>query len=160
MRKRGRNWTKGRWGRCGWRRRVGDRHGGRTGKTGQNQRPVDVGGRPRYPQESAVTDQLTGTGLTRGNGAGELAGGLASGVGSIYLMAVIVLMAEAAPERAQSQAAVLRPQSIALMKGPEVKSRITPQIHRAGRQAGAIKPVRRAGWEWAASFPAAKSCLG
>ena len=37
----------------------------------------------------------------------------------------------------------------------EVKkySRITPQVHRAGRQAGAIKPVRRADWEWAASLP-------
>ena len=26
--------------------------------------------------------------------------------------------------------------------------RITPQIHREGHQAGAIKPVRRAGWVW------------
>ena len=34
----------------------------------------------------------------------------------------------------------------------QIKSRITPQIHRAGRQAGAIKPVRRSGWEWAASL--------
>ena len=36
-----------------------------------------------------------------------------------------------------------------------------PKIHRSGRQAGAIKLVRRAGWEWAESFAlAAKSCLG
>ena len=34
----------------------------------------------------------------------------------------------------------------------EVKSRIYPQIHAAGRQVGAIKQVRRAGWEWAASL--------
>jgi len=30
------------------------------------------------------------------------------------------------------------------------KSGITPQMHRAGREAEAIKPVRRASWEWAA----------
>ena len=36
-----------------------------------------------------------------------------------------------------------------------LKSRITPQIHiqGAGRQGGAIKPVRRADWEWAVSLP-------
>ena len=33
------------------------------------------------------------------------------------------------------------------------ESRITPQIHRAGRQAGAMKPVHRAGWELAVSLP-------
>ena len=32
------------------------------------------------------------------------------------------------------------------------KSGITPQIYRVGCQAGAIKPVRRAGWEWAAGL--------
>jgi hypothetical protein len=32
------------------------------------------------------------------------------------------------------------------------KSILTSQTHRAGRQAGAIKPVRRAGWEWAAGL--------
>ena len=32
------------------------------------------------------------------------------------------------------------------------KLRITPQIQGAGRQAGAIKSVRRSGWEWAAGF--------
>ena len=43
----------------------------------------------------------------------------------------------------------------------QVKSRSPSQIHRAGRQAGAIKQVRRAGWEWAASCsPSAKSCVG
>ena len=31
---------------------------------------------------------------------------------------------------------------------PQAKSGITPQVHRAGRQAGAVKSVRRAGWEW------------
>ena len=34
----------------------------------------------------------------------------------------------------------------------QAKSRISPQIHRAGRQAGAINSVRRAGWVWAASL--------
>ena len=43
----------------------------------------------------------------------------------------------------------------------KVKSGITPQIHRAGRQTGAFKPVYTPGWEWAASCaPAAKSCVG
>ena len=38
---------------------------------------------------------------------------------------------------------------------------LTAPKHRAGRHARAIKTVRRAGWEWAASCaPAAKSCLG
>ena len=37
---------------------------------------------------------------------------------------------------------------LAVPRTVQVKSRISPQIHRAGRQAGAIKPVRRAGWEW------------
>ena len=40
---------------------------------------------------------------------------------------------------------------VLLSPAGQVKSRITPQLHRAGHQAGAIKPVRRAGWEWAAS---------
>ena len=40
-----------------------------------------------------------------------------------------------------------------LSKKRASKSRITPQIHRAGRKAGVIKPVHRAGWEWAASLP-------
>ena len=40
------------------------------------------------------------------------------------------------------------------------KSRITIRFRRAGRQAGATKPVCRAGWEWAASCtPAEKSCV-
>ena len=33
-----------------------------------------------------------------------------------------------------------------------IKSRFTPQLHRAGRQAGTIKPVRGSGWEWAGSL--------
>ena len=37
------------------------------------------------------------------------------------------------------------------VKSSQVKN--YSQIHRAGRQAGAIKPVRRAGWEWAESLP-------
>ena len=40
------------------------------------------------------------------------------------------------------------------------KSGITPEIHRAGHQAGAIKPVRRAGWEWGACFPSSKELRG
>ena len=47
---------------------------------------------------------------------------------------------------------------------PKTKSRLVKiplQIHRAVRQAGAIKPVRRAGLEWAVSCaPAARSCVG
>ena len=30
----------------------------------------------------------------------------------------------------------------------------------AGHQAGAIKPVRRAGWEWGACFPSSKELRG
>ena len=53
----------------------------------------------------------------------------------------------------------------AMLKGcGQVKSRINPQAQSrtpSRDQAGTIKPVRRAGWEWAASFaPAAKSCVG
>ena len=40
------------------------------------------------------------------------------------------------------------------------KPKIAPQIQRAGRQAGAIKQVRRAGWEWAACFFHSKKLRG
>ena len=42
-----------------------------------------------------------------------------------------------------------------------VKSRINLRDTWSKRQAGAMRPVRRAGWVWAESCaPAAKSCVG
>jgi len=47
----------------------------------------------------------------------------------------------------------------ALLK--DLKSRITLRETWSRRQAGAMRPVRKAGWVWAASgAPAAKSCVG
>ena len=50
---------------------------------------------------------------------------------------------------------------IAALLASQVKSGITLRETWSRRQAGAMRPVRRAGWVWAASgAPAAKSCAG
>ena len=44
---------------------------------------------------------------------------------------------------------------------PQIKSRITLRDTWSKRQAGAMRPIRRARWVWAASCaPAGKSCAG